>query len=50
MVNPDDCPNIDLKPSKGSVKEQRYVGPGSEKIDNLGEFTVKVRTERHGGR
>ena len=23
--------------------------PGREKIDNLGELTVKVRTERHGG-
>ena len=37
------------KPSKGSVKGQRYVGPGGEKIDNLGELTVTVRTERHGG-
>ena len=25
------------------------MGPGSEKIDNLGELTVKVSTERHGG-
>ena len=49
VVNPDDWPNVDLKPSKGSVKGQRYVGPGGEKIDNLGELTVKVRTERHGG-
>ena len=49
VVNPDEWPNIDLKPSKGSVKGQRYVGPGGEKIDNLGELTVKVRTERHGG-
>ena len=48
VVNPDDWPNIDLKPSKGSVKGQRYVGLGGEKIDNLGELTVKVRTERHG--
>ena len=48
-MNPDDWPNIDLKPSKGSVKGQRYVGPGGEKIDTLGELTVKVRTERHGG-
>ena len=31
------------------MKGQRYVGPGGEKIDNLGELTVKVRTERHGG-
>ena len=48
VVNPDDLPNVDLKPSRGSVKGQRYVGPGGEKIDNLGELTVKVRTERHG--
>ena len=38
-----------LKPSKGSVKGQRYVGPGGEKIDNPGELTAKVGTERHGG-
>ena len=25
------------------------MGPGGEKVDNLGELTVKVRTERHGG-
>ena len=31
------------------MKGQRYVCPGGEKIDNLGELTVKVRTERHGG-
>ena len=49
VVNPDDWPNVELKPSKGSVKGQRYVGPGGEKIDNLRELTVKVRTERHGG-
>ena len=35
VVNPDDWPNADLKPSKTSVKGQRYVGPGGEKIDNL---------------
>ena len=48
-MNPDDWPNVDLKPSKSSVKGQRYVAPGGEKIDNLGDLTVKVRTERHGG-
>ena len=31
------------------MKGQRYVGPGGEKIDGLGELTVKIRTERHGG-
>ena len=35
VVNPDDWPHADLKPSKCSVKGQRYVGPGGEKIDNL---------------
>ena len=49
VVNPDDWPNVDLKPLKSSVKPQRYVGPGGEKIDNLGELTVKVHTERHDG-
>ena len=49
VVNPDDWPNVDMKPSKGLVKGQRYAGPGGEKKDNLGDLTVKVRTERHGG-
>ena len=49
VVNPDVWPNVDLKPSKGSRKGQRYVGPGGETMDNLGELTVKVRTEQHGG-
>ena len=48
-MNPDDWPNGDLKPSRGSVKGRRYVGPGDVKIDNLGELTVKVCTERRGG-
>ena len=48
VVKPDDWPNVDLKPSKGSVKGQRHVGPGGEKEDNPGESTVKVgsRTTR----
>ena len=49
VVNLDDWPNVDLKPSKGSVKGQRYVGPGGEKMDNFGELTVKIRTEQRGG-
>ena len=48
-MNPDDWPSGDLKPSRGSVKGRRHVGPGGVKIDNLGELTVKVSTERHGG-
>ena len=48
-MNPDEWPNVDLTPSKSSVKGQRYVGPGGEQIDNLGDFTVKIRTEQHGG-
>ena len=31
------------------MKGRRHVGPGGVKIDNLGELTVKVSTERHGG-
>ena len=30
VVNPEEWPNVDLKPSKGSVKGQRHVGPGGE--------------------
>ena len=30
VLNPDDWPKVDLKPSKGSVKGHRYVGPGVE--------------------
>ena len=35
VVNPDEWPNVDLKPSKGSVQGQRYLGPGTEKVDKL---------------
>ena len=49
VVNPDGWPHVELKPSKGSVKGQRYGGPGGEKTDNLEELTVRVRTERDGG-
>ena len=31
LVNPDEWPNVDLKPSKGSVKGQRYVAPWRRK-------------------
>ena len=49
VVNPDEqWPNADLTPSQGSVRGQRYVGPGGEKTDNVGELTMKVRTEQHG--
>ena len=41
FVNPGDWPNINLKPSKGSVKGQRYVGPGGEKVVNLGRIDGK---------
>ena len=30
VMNPDEWPNVDLRPSKSSVKGQRYVGPGGE--------------------
>ena len=32
FVNPDEWSNVDLKPSKGTVKGQRYVAFGGEKI------------------
>ena len=35
VMNLDVWPNANLKPSQGSVKRQRYVGPGGENIDNL---------------
>ena len=47
VVNPDELPNVDLKPSKRSVKGPRYVCPRGAKIDNLGELTVKVQTEQN---
>ena len=34
VVNPDDWPNVDLKPSRCLVKRQRHVGPG-EKTNNV---------------
>ena len=52
VVNPDEWPNVDVKPSKGSVKGQRHVGPGREKIDNLVRLDSKspyrtTRRRRH---
>ena len=49
VVNPDEWPHVDLKPSKSSEIGQRYVGPGGEKFNKLGESTVKVRTDQHNG-
>ena len=46
VVNPDDWPNFDLKPSKGSVKGQRHVGPGSEKISARTDSESSHRTTR----
>ena len=64
-MNTDEWLHVDLKPiqntrrvarrivlhliSKDSVKGQRYVGPGGEKMYNLGELKVEVRTEQHAG-
>ena len=42
-MNPVERPYVDLKPSKGSVKGQRYVGLRGEKKDKLAELTVKGR-------
>ena len=49
VVNPDEWPPVDLKAAKGSEKGQRYVGPGGEKFNKLGELTMKVRTDQHNG-
>ena len=35
VVNPHDWPHVDLKTSKGSVKGQRHLGLGGEKMNNL---------------
>ena len=32
VVNPDDGPNADVKPLKGSVKGQRHVGSRGERL------------------
>ena len=48
VVNPSEWPGAQVVPSAGSRRGQRYVGPGGEKIENLGELTVKVRTEQVG--
>ena len=49
IVSPVKWPIVDQKPSMGSVKGQRYVGPGGEKNEKWGEeaLTVKVRTKQH---
>ena len=49
MINPLDLPGIPLEPSAGSKRGQRYVGPGGERIDNLGELSVDLQTEHRGG-
>ena len=49
VVNPDDWPNIDLNPSKGSVKGHGHVGPGGEKIDKSGRLDGEVSTGQHNG-
>ena len=46
VVNPDNLPNIDLKPSKGSVKGQRYVAEQHDGSDISSRMTfqgAKVR-------
>ena len=45
LWNPDEWPDVYLKPSECSVKGQRYVGFG----EKMGEFTVNVRTDHVNG-
>ena len=35
VANPSELPNVDLKPSKGSVEGPQHVGFGSERIQHL---------------
>ena len=48
VINPDDLPGVPVKPSEGSKRGQRYVGPGGEKIANEGELQVDLETEGSG--
>ena len=49
VINPDDVPGAILRPSEGSRRGQRYVGAGGERLGNLGELVLSVKTESEGG-
>ena len=50
VINPKLLPGDKVKPSAGSRRGQHYVGPGGERIPNLGEFQVQLETAREGAR
>jgi len=43
VINPRDLPGVPLKPSPGSQRGQRYVGPGGEVIANVGQMEPSLR-------
>ena len=43
VANPRDLPGVALRPSAGSLRGQRYVGPGGEVIANIGELSPTLR-------
>ena len=45
VANPKDFPDSELKPSPGSQHGQVYVGPGGERIPNLGQFSTDMNLE-----
>jgi len=48
VTHPKDMPNSVVEPSPGSCAGQMYVGPGGEKIPNIGQVKKQVMLE-HGG-
>ena len=45
VVSPDTFLGASVSASPGSTRGQHFLGPGGERIANLGELAVKVRTE-----
>ena len=43
VINPRDLPGVPLRPSAGSQRGQRYVGPGGEVIANMGQLEPSFR-------
>jgi hypothetical protein len=43
VINPKDLPGVPLRPSAGSQRGQRYVGPGGEVIANMGQLEPSFR-------
>jgi len=45
VINPRDLPDVALEPSAGSRRGQVYLGPGGERIPNLGQLRTNVLME-----